>query len=181
MVSTLIGSFIGFLFGLVSAWLIETLKRRAEKQRLINLFRAELMRTHLEIHSKQEAPVGEVFSRGRYELLGIRDVMFSGFPEYELEVYNARLFETEGIRLAQQLGPVGRQCFWAAYGYLRNAEEIRLVLKTFPKEEHDYAGYQRVFVALIGKASTALSELWQALERERSFTETWREALSGRN
>jgi hypothetical protein len=166
---------IGFLLGLISGLLSETLKRRQEKQRLINLFRAELMRTHMEIDSKQQVPVGEVFSRGKYELFGIRDVEFSGAPEYELEVYNARLFETEGVRLAQQLGPHARQSFWAAFGYLRDAEAIRLVLRSFPKGEHDYQEYQRVFVALIRKSSDALAELWKALEHERSFIETLRD------
>jgi hypothetical protein len=85
--SSLISSLIGFLLGLISGLLSELLKRRQEKQRLINLFRAELMRTHMEIGSKQQVPVGEVFSRGKYELFGIRDVAFSGAPEYELEVY----------------------------------------------------------------------------------------------
>jgi hypothetical protein len=120
-------------------------------------------------------PVGEIFSRGKFELFGIRDVAFSGSPEYELEVYNARLFETESIRLAQQLGPRARKDFWAAFGYLRDAEAIRLVLKSFPREEHDYAEYQKVFVALIRKASEALTKLWDALEHERSFTETMRD------
>ena len=100
---------------------------------------------------------------------------FSGAPEYEIEVYNARLFETEGIRLAQHLGPCGRQEFWAAFGYLRDAEAIRLVLKSFPKAEHDYEAYQKVFVVLIRKSSDALTKLWQALEHERSLIETLRD------
>jgi hypothetical protein len=55
--SSLVSSLIGFLFGLISGLLNETLKRRQEKQHLINLFRAELMRTHMEIDSKQQVPV----------------------------------------------------------------------------------------------------------------------------
>ena len=173
--SSVLSSLVGFLLGLISGVLSEMLKRRQEKQQLINLFRAELMRTHMEIDSRQQVPVGEVFARLRCELLGIPDVAFSGAPEYELEVYNVRLFETEGVRLAQQLGPGARLAFWTAFGYLRDAEAIRLVLKSFPKEEHDYEEYQKVFVALIRNSSEALKKLWQAMERERSFIETLRD------
>jgi hypothetical protein len=55
--SSVVSSLIGFLLGLISGQLTEALKRRREKQRLINLFRAELMRTHMEIDSKQQVPV----------------------------------------------------------------------------------------------------------------------------
>lgn len=127
--STVVSSVIGFTLGLVSAWIVEFIKRRQEKQRLINLFLAEIGRTHLEIDSRREAPVGKIWGRGRFALLGIADVHFSGIPEYELEVYNARLYETEGVRLAQQLGPEGRRCFWAVYGFLREAEAVRGILK----------------------------------------------------
>jgi len=178
--SSVVSSLIGFVLGLTSGQIAEVLKRRQEKQRLINLFRAELMRTHMEIDSKQQVPVGEVFSRGKYFLFGVGDVAFSGAPEYELEVYNARLFETEGIRLAQQLGPRARQHFWAAFGYLRDAEAIRLVLKSFPKTEHDYNEYQKVFIALIRKSSSALAQLWQALDKERSPIEMLRDIYSAR-
>ena len=179
-ISSIVSSLIGFLLGLISGQLTEALKRRREKQRSINLFRAELMRTHMEIDSKQQVPVGEVFSRGKYFLFGVGDVAVSGAPEYELEVYNARLFETEGVRLAQQLGPRARQHFWAAFGHLRDAEAIRLVLKTFPKGEHDYKEYQKVFVALIRKSSDVLTELWQALDKESSFIEALRDIHSAR-
>ena len=53
-----------------------------------------------------------------------------------------------------------------------------MVLKSFPKEEHNYAEYQKVFVALIRKSSDALSELWRALDDERSPFETLRDLLS---
>ena len=136
---------------------------------------AELRRTHLEIDSRQQAPVGKLWARGRFELLGVGGVQFSGIPEYELEVFNAKLYETEGVRLAQQLRPTGRRLFWTAYGYLRDAEAIRLVLKHLKSGDQDYTQYQTIFVELIKRSSSALDELWRALEGERSILETIRE------
>jgi len=177
-VSSLAGTFAGFLLGLVSASVIEAIKRQQEKQRLINVFLAELMRTHLEIDSRKQAPVGQLFSRLRTTLLSINDLHFRGVPEYEFEVYNTRLYETEGVRLAQQLGPAGRKAFWAAYGYLRDAEAVRTVIKRLATNDPDYTAYQQLFVRLIEQASDALEGLWSALQRERTAWQNLRDLFS---
>jgi hypothetical protein len=103
VLSSFLGSFFGFLLGLISAWLLERLKRWREKQCFINLFLAEIGRTNLEIDEKKHVPTGQVLARAKSELFGIGDVTLTGKPEYELEVYHVRLYETEGIRLAQLL------------------------------------------------------------------------------
>jgi hypothetical protein len=68
--------------------------------------------------------VGLGVVRLKNELFGVRDVAFTGMPEYKLTVFNAKLFENEGVKLAQSVGPDARNKFWIAYGRLRDAEEI---------------------------------------------------------
>src|SRR5215471_21175081 len=101
-----VSSFTAFLFGLVSAYIIEAVKRRREKQRLINLFIDEIRRSYLEIDRKKSA--GPSLARSKSELFSVGGVSFAGMPEYQLEVYNAKLFETEGVKLAEQLPTAGR-------------------------------------------------------------------------
>jgi hypothetical protein len=101
-----ISAFVGFLFGLASAFIIEAAKRRREKQRLISLFLEEIRRTYLEIDRKKSA--GPSLTRSKSELFGVAGLNRVGMPEYQIEVYNIKLFETEGVRLAQQLGAAGR-------------------------------------------------------------------------
>lgn len=179
--SSLISSLIGFFLGLGSAWIVERIKNWDEKQRLINLFIAEINRTHLEITGRKDVPTGLVLARAKGELFGIRDVTFTSKPEYELELYNVKLYETEGIRLAKLLGSRGREHFWAAYGYLRNAEAIRLVIKQLKTEERDYNEYAKVFVALVGKGSKALGELYKDLWDERSSIRTFLDSIRPSN
>lgn len=179
--SSLTSAFIGFLLGLASAWLLRKKDLRDEKQRLINLFIAEIGRTNLEIDRKKNVPTGKLLARAKGELFGIGDVTFTGKPEYELEVYHVRLYETEGVRLAQLLGSRGREHFWAANGYLRDAEAIRLVIKQLKKEERDYDAYEKVFVALIGKGSDALAALYRDLWDERSSIQTFLDSLRPSN
>ena len=157
------GSLLGFIFGLLSALIIEEIKRRREKKGLTKLFLAEIRRTYLEIDRKKAA--GPSIAKSKFELFGVEGLNLVGAPEYQLEVYNAKLFETEGVRLAQQLGSEGRQQFWAAYGYLRDAEAVRQVLKVLASEDRNYESYQKVFVALISKATEALSRLERALNK----------------
>ena len=171
-----ISAFVGFLFGLLSAVIIEAVKRRKEKQGLISLFLEEIRRTYLEIDRKKSAGPG--MARSKSELFGVSGLNLVGMPEYQLEVYNAKLFETEGVRLAQRLGPTARKRFWAAYGYLRDTEAVRQVLKGLTKEDRDYEAYQTVFVELILKATRALNGLEHALDKERSFIETVRDMMA---
>jgi hypothetical protein len=179
--SSLLASFIGFLLGLASAWLLKKKDLWDEKQRLINLFIAEIGRTNLEIDRKKHVPTGKLLARAKGELFGIGDVTFTGKPEYELEVYHVRLYETEGVRLAQLLRGRGREHFWAANGYLRDAEVVRLVLKQLKKEERDYGAYEQVFVALIGKGSDALAALYRDLWDERSSIQTFLDSMRSSN
>jgi len=171
-----ISAFVGFLFGLLSAVIIEAVKRRKEKQGLISLFLEEIKRTYLEIDRKKSAGPG--MARSKSELFGVTGLNLVGMPEYQIEVYNAKLFETEGVRLAQRLGPTSRTRFWTAYGYLRDVEAVRQVLKGLTKEDGDYEAYQKVFVELIQKATGALNSLEHALEKERSFIETFRDMMA---
>jgi hypothetical protein len=175
--AALVSSVISFAFGLISAVWIDALKRRREKQNLISLFLAEIRRIWSELDKLKMAPVGSGLTRGRTELFGVSGFNFHGAPEYQLEVYNAKLFETEGVKLAQQLRPKGRSAFWAAYGYLRDAESIRVLVKNLPREDQDRAQYEKLFVALAGRATEASSELEKALGEERAWIENLREAL----
>jgi hypothetical protein len=177
----LVSSLIGALLAIVVGLIIEAVKHWQEKQRLINLFIADIKRTNLEIDGLRNVPTGEVLARAKGELLGIGNVTFTGKPEFELEVFNVRLWETQGIRLAQLLGSSGLEHFWAAYHYLRGAEAIRLVIKQFPAEERDYDAYAKVFVGLIGKGSDALSKLYRDLWEERSSLQNYRDSLSSSN
>jgi hypothetical protein len=179
--SSLVSAFIGLLLGLASAWLLKKKELWDEKQRLINLFLAEIGRTSLEIDSKKNVPTGVVLARAKGELFGIGDVTFTGKPEYELAVYHVKLYETEGIRLAQLLGSSGRKHFWAATGYLRDAEAVRLVIKQLKKEDRDYDAYEKIFVALIGKGSDALAALYRDLWEERSSVRTFLDSISPSN
>jgi hypothetical protein len=172
--SAFISSFVGFLFGLASAFVIEAVKRRREKQRLISLFLEEIRRTYLEIDRKKSA--GPSMARPKTELFGVTGLNLAGMPEYQIEVYNVKLFETEGVRLAQQLSTGGRGRFWAAYGYLRDTEAVRQVLKGLHDDAPNYEQYQKVFVQLIVKATDALNSLEHALQSERSFIETFKDS-----
>jgi hypothetical protein len=118
-----------------------------------------------------------VLARAKGQLFGINDVNFTGRPEYELEVYHVQLYEKEGVRLAQLLGSRGRNHFWEANGYLRDAEAVRLVIKQLKKEERDYAAYETVFGALIGKGSYALAALYKDLWDERSSIRTFFDSI----
>jgi hypothetical protein len=69
--SSLVSAFIGFLLGLASAWLLKKKELWDEKQRLVNLFLAEIGRTSLEIDSKKNIPTGVVLARAKGELFGI--------------------------------------------------------------------------------------------------------------
>lgn len=154
---------------------IDTLKSRREKQNRISLFLTEIRRIWAELDKLKMAPVGSGIARSRSELFGVSGFSFHGAPEYQLEVYNAKLFETEGVKLAQQLRANGRNAFWAAYGYVRNAEAIRVLLKSIDKEDQDREQYEKLFVALAGRATEAFSELEKALREERAWIEGFRE------
>ena len=116
-------------------------------------------------------------ARVKTELFGIGNVTFTGRPEFELEVFNVPLYEKEGTRLAQLLRSRGREHFWAAYGYLRDAEAIRLVIKQLKREARDYDAYVKVFAALLGKDSDALDHLDRDLWDERSSLQTFWDSI----
>jgi hypothetical protein len=178
-ITAFISTFVAFLFGLLSARILEAIKHWHEKQGLINLFLDEIRRTYKEIESKKSA--GPAMARSKSELFGVKGLNLVGMPEYQLEVYNTKLFDTEGVRLAQYLGTGARKSFWAAYGCLRDAEAVRQVLKELTNEDRDYEAYQKVFVELIVKATDSLTSLEHALDKERSFIETLREMRAAPN
>src|SRR5205823_5530059 len=141
------------------ALIIDWLKRRGEKNQLIAVFRAEFSRTIKEIEYKGLGIAVGLPARARGVLFGVGDVTIRGTPEYEFEVYNSKLFETEGVRLAQRLGRRAKGKFWEFYGYLRDAESVRLALNRLPQSDHNYDAYQRVFAGLTSKAYEAMKEL----------------------
>jgi len=59
--SNLVSSLIGAALALAGFWIRESMKRWDEKQRLINLFIAEIERTHLEIDRWKNVPAEEVW------------------------------------------------------------------------------------------------------------------------
>jgi hypothetical protein len=175
---SILGPLIGFVLGLASALILDRLKRRGEKHQLVEVFRAEFSRTGKELEYKTLGiPVPLPLARARGVLFGVDNVAVRGTPEYEFEVYNVKLFETEGVRLAQRLGRPAKEQFWELYGYLRDAESVRLALNRLAPADRNYEAYQRVFTGLTSKAYKMMTKLEGTLEKERSPLEKIQELL----
>jgi hypothetical protein len=58
-------------YSLISAWVVERIKRGDEKQRLINLFIAEIGRTNLEIDRKKNVPTRKLSARAKASSLAL--------------------------------------------------------------------------------------------------------------
>lgn len=160
---------LGFLFGVLTSSLTEVLKRAVERDRLIALICAEIHRNWKELNRFTSVPDGTHLARSKLELKGISGVSFTGIPEYEFEVYNLKLFENEGIRLALHLSKQARRDFWDTFSLMRDAEAVRQLLKQLPESNTDRSQYQVVFRGLIGKLDESLRQLEESLQRDRSF------------
>jgi len=174
---------LSFLFGVLASTLGESIKRKRERTRLIDLFVQDIRRNWSEVDSLQSAPAGPIFSRVRFSLKGMRDIPFAGNPEYLFEVYNLKFFETEGVKLAQLLPPGPRKQLWDAYSLIRDAEAVRTVLNKLAPDNSDYHSYQKLFVELVRRLSQQLLETEDSLWRERAWwTKLWaRQAIAAKN
>lgn len=160
---------LSFFFGILASTVGDAIKRKREKNRLIDLFMQDIRRNWQEVDSFSLAPVGPIFSRLRFEWKGAEDLSFRGNPEYLFEVYNLRFFEIEGVKLAQMLPLDPRKKLWDAYSVMRDAEAVRGVLNRLPHTDPDYVSYQKLFVELLNKLKSGLLALEGSLWRERSW------------
>lgn len=165
-------SVLGFLFGVITSSTGELVKRMIERDRLISLITSEIRRNWTQVNRLAGVPVGQFFARSLVEFKGVGGLTFSGIPEYNFEVYNLKLFESEGVKLALHLRSKARNHFWETFSLMRDAEAVRQVLGTLDKEDPDVAEYQKVFKVLIERLDKNLRLLETELERRRSFLAT---------
>lgn len=164
----LLVAILSFLLGTTSSIIVGFVTRRIEKRRLIDLFLADIGRHWSEIDSLKSAPVGFQFSRGVYHFKDMK-VNLLGEPDYEFQVHNVQLYNSEGVKLALSLGAKSRKEFWDVYALLRDAEAVRNVIKSLPHDDKSRRGYQDLFVKLVTKLGKQFAELERLLRRERSI------------
>lgn len=160
---------LSFLLGLLASSIADSVRRIRDRTRLIDLFVTDIRRNWLEVDGLQMAPTGRVFSRLRSTLKGVGGLRFTGEPEYLFEVYDLKLFETEGVRLAQVLPSEPRAALWEAYALIRDAEAVRRVLNNLTPNTLDYASYQELFTELVKRLAWQLIETETLLWRERAW------------
>lgn len=165
---------LSFLLGLLASSISDTLRRRREKKRLLELFVDDIRRNWQEVEHLGLAPSEPVLARVRFTLKGI-DVPFSGNPEYLFEVYNLKFFETEGLKLAQLLPPKPRKALWDAYSLMRDAEAVRSVLNELDPQDKDYTSYRKLFAELATRLFRQLIMVEDVLWREGAW---WRKFVS---
>ncbi len=164
----LLVAILSFLLGTTSSIIVGFVTRSIEKRRLIDLFLADIRRHWPGIDSLKSAPVGPNFSRGVYQFKHMK-VHLLGEPDYEFEVHNVRLYDSEGVKLALSLGSKSRKQFWDVYALLRDAEAVRQLIKSLPNDDKSRASYQDLFVKLVTKLARQFDELEQMLRRERAI------------
>ncbi len=160
---------LSFLLGIIASIFNEWVKRWIEKRRLISIFVADIYKNWSEIDSLKAAPIEPYWGRMRFYFKGVRNLSFSGQPEYEFEVHNLKFYETEGFKLVQHLRKRARQDFWEVYILMRDAEAVRQVIKSLEKDHEDRAEYQKLFVELISQLSKKYADLANSLEGENSL------------
>lgn len=157
-----------FLLGTMSSIIVKWITRRTERRRLIDLFLADIRRHWAGIDLLKAAAVGTYFARGVYRFKDM-EVSLSGEPEYEFEVHNVRLYDTEGVKLALCISQKARTALWDVYALLRDAEAARQLIRQLPAEDKNRESYQTLFVKLVTKLATQMINLERLLQRERSF------------
>jgi hypothetical protein len=167
---------LSFLFGMLGANIVDHVRRARERIRLIDLFVQDIRRNWRDVDDLSSAQAGPEFFRIRFGIRGVYGLSFQGNPEYIFEVYNLKLFETEGIKLAQLLPAAPRKELWGAYSLMRNAEQVREVLSRIDNSHPDFHSYQRLFVELVRRLLEQLFIVEQLLWAERSW---WNKLLRG--
>lgn len=160
---------LGFLLGVLSTSLTEFLKRAVERDRLIALISAEIHRNWIYVNRFSSVPDGPVLARRLTELKGVKDVAFAGMPEYDFEVYNLGLFQSQGVNLALHLRRKARSIFWETYSTMRDAEAVRQTINKLSDSNPDRAEYQKVFKMLLIRLDDSLLSLEKELRAQRSL------------
>ncbi|WP_439588269.1 hypothetical protein [Hydrogenophaga sp.] len=160
---------LGFLFGILTTSTGDLIKRIIERDRLISLITSEIQRNSPQANQLTRVPGAPFFARSLSEFKGVSGLSFSRIPEYNFEVYNLKLFESEGMKLALHLRSKTRAQFWETFSLMRDAEAARHVLRTLNENDPDFLQYQKMFKALLEKFDKNLREIVPALERERSW------------
>jgi len=162
----LFSALVGSTFALVFNSLLEFIKRRIAKEPLIDLFITDLALTWKRADRASKMPLGSV-PKLHWVVRGIDDVEFKGDPELEFEVYNVKLYESEGFELAASLKSETRRAFWSAYATMRDAETARLVLKKIPKDDPDRMQFEKLYQKLLDRLSADVLTLNEGLAKER--------------
>ena len=165
----LIVAIVGFILGLLSNFIVDGYHDAVEKAKLIDLFVTDIHRNWQHIEGLKAAPTGPYLARIRPELKGISGLTFHGEPEFKFEVHNMKLYEIEGLKLSALLSTKTRIQFWEAISLLRDAEAVRNVIIRLPSEDKDLFSYKKLFVELVSKLSSKLSDLSIALREERPW------------
>lgn len=164
--SAFLPAIVTFLLALLAVRINEFIKRVVEKSKRISLFQAEIRRNWKALDAAGAVPAGDVFTRVIFSYRGIDGLDLTGQPEYDFEVCNVKLFETEGVALAQQLSGPARRQFWEVFALIRDAETVRKVLSDVNGEAVSKADYRPMFKALVTKLGHELHRLNALLDRE---------------
>jgi hypothetical protein len=163
----LFSAFVGASFALVFNSLLEFIKARIAKQPLLDLFITDLALTWKRVEHASKMPLGTGVPKMHFVVRGIDGLAFRGDPELEFEVYNVKLYETEGFKLAASLRAETRHAFWAAYATLRDAETARLVLKKTDKNDPDRTEFEKLYQKLLARLDPIIPRLNENLAKER--------------
>jgi hypothetical protein len=167
--SYVVVAIISFFLGIVSSLFVESFKRRIEKDKLIDLFVADIRANWFKLEELRGAPVEPYWGRLRVYFKGFGDLKFTGQPEYEFEVHNLKFFEAEGFKLVQTLGSKTRKEFWEVYSLIRDAEAVRKVIKSLPEGHKDRPSYKNLFTEIMNKLAPMFAKLAKTLNAERSW------------
>lgn len=162
----LFSAFVGASFALVFNSLLEFIKRRIAKEPLLDLFITDLALTWKRVEHASKMPLGSD-PKVHFVVRGIDALAFRGDPELEFEVYNVKLYETEGFKLAASLKAETRRAFWTAYATLRDAETARLVLKEIDKDDPDRREFEKLYQKLLARLEPIILALNTNLAKER--------------
>lgn len=162
------GAFVAAILALLFNTVLEFIRRRILKESLLDLFIADIAATAMEIQSSSIKPLGEQsLLKLTMSLRGVDGLSFTGDPELSFEVFNVKLYETEGFKLAGILKSSTRREFWSAYKLMRDAESARMTLKEMSKDDPDRGSFEQLYLGLLKQLYTRLLGLSHALDRER--------------
>jgi hypothetical protein len=165
LLTVIIGAAAGAAFALIVNSLLEFVKRRLAKEPLLDLFITDLALTYKRAERASNMPIGSD-PKLHFVVRGIDDCKFRGDPELEFEVYNIRLYETEGFKLAASL-KAARRAFWTAYATMRDAEATRIALKQIPQSDPDRSEFEKLYQKLLARLARDILRLNEDLAKER--------------